>query len=49
MTVLKTEVDDTSSPPPGWSAKEHSSLRGIRVRIGRMDSRLRGNDGKKCS
>ena len=31
MTVIKTEIEDTWSPPPGWSANEHASLRGATV------------------
>lgn len=31
LTVIRTEVEDTWPPPPGWSEGEHSSLRGAIV------------------
>ena len=31
MTVIKTEIEDTWPPPPGWCAEEHASLRGATV------------------
>ena len=31
MTVIRTEIEDTWPPPPGWLAEEHASLRGAKV------------------
>ena len=50
MTVIKTEIEDTWPPPPGWSEEEHSSLLGAIVTplLSGAAFEIEGNKMKNC-